>query len=88
MKTRIEKDELGTREIPYEAYYGIQTLRSKENFDIANRPISRQMIKGLAIVKKACAHANYEAGLITKEMLNAISLSCDEIFNGDRKSVV
>ena len=82
MKTRIEKDELGTREIPYEAYYGIQTLRSKENFDIANRPISRQMIKGLAIVKKACAHANFDAGLITKEMLNAISLSCDEIFNG------
>ena len=82
MKTRIEKDELGKREIPYEAYYGIQTLRSKENFDIAKRPISRQMIKGLAIVKKACAHANYDAGYINKEVLNAISLSCDEIFNG------
>ena len=34
MKVRIEKDELGFKEIPQEAYYGIQTLRSKENFDI------------------------------------------------------
>lgn len=82
MKTRMEKDELGVREVPYEAYYGIQTLRSKENFDIAKRPISRQMIKGLAIVKKACAYANFDAGLIDKDVLNAISLSCDEIFNG------
>ena len=82
MKTRIEKDDLGEREIPYEAYYGIQTLRSKENFDIAKRPISRQMIKGLALVKKSCAYANYDAGLISKEIRDAISLSCDEIFNG------
>lgn len=82
MKTRIEKDELGQRQVPYEAYYGIQTLRSKENFDIAKRPISRQMIKGLAIVKKACAYANFDAGLINREVLSVISLSCDEIFNG------
>lgn len=82
MKTRIEKDDLGEKEIPYEAYYGIQTLRSKENFDIAKRPISRQMIKGLAVVKKAAAYANYDAGHLTKEMRDAISLSCDEIFNG------
>ena len=68
MKTRIEKDELGQRQVPYEAYYGIQTLRSKENFDIAKRPISRQMIKGLAIVKKACAYANFDAGLINREV--------------------
>ena len=47
MKVRIEKDELGIKEIPNEAYYGIQTLRSKENFDIVQRPISRDMIKAL-----------------------------------------
>ena len=66
MKFRIEKDELGTKEIPNEAYYGIQTLRSKENFDIVQKPISRGMIKGLAIVKKAAAKANLDAGLISK----------------------
>ena len=82
MKNRIEKDELGEREIPYEAYYGIQTLRSKENFDIAKRPISRQMIKGIAVVKKAAAYANHDAGYLDKKLRDVISLTCDEIFNG------
>ena len=82
MKVRIEKDELRSREIPYEAYYGIQTLRSKENFDIVKRPISRNMIKGVAIVKKAAAKANKDAGLLTKEVSDAICLACDEILNG------
>lgn len=82
MKFRIEKDELGTKEIPYEAYYGIQTLRSKENFDIVKRPISRNMIKGLAIVKKAAAKANCEAGLIDSKVCDAICMTCDEILNG------
>lgn len=82
MKSRIEKDDLGEKLIPNEAYYGIQTLRSKENFDIAKRPISRQMIKGLAIVKKAAAYANYDAGYLKKEHRDAISLACDEILNG------
>ena len=82
MKTRIERDNLGEKEVPYEAYYGIHSLRSQENFDITKRPISRQMIKGLALVKKSCAYANYDAGFLTKEMRDAISLTCDEIFNG------
>ena len=82
MKVRIEKDELGSKEIPYEAYYGIQTQRSKENFDIVKRPISRNMIKSLAIIKKAAAKANYDAGLLTKQVSDAICLACDEIING------
>lgn len=82
MKFRIEKDDLGELQVPVEAYYGIQTLRSKQNFQIAKRPISRQMIKGLAIVKKVAARSNFEAGLLSKEIANAISLSCDEILNG------
>jgi len=82
MKVRIEKDDLGEKEVPVEAYYGIQTLRAMENFNIAQRPISRQMIKGLAVVKKAAAKANFECGYLTEELYNAIALSCDEIFNG------
>ncbi len=82
MKYRIEKDELGEKEIPIEAYYGIQTLRSKENFDIVQRPICRQMIKALATIKKAAAKANFEAGLLTKQVSEAICLTCDEIING------
>lgn len=82
MKTRIEKDSLGEVEIPYEAYYGIYTHRSKENFQITKRGLSRQMIKALANVKKACARANQEVGLMDEKCAEAISLSCDEILNG------
>ncbi|MFA6627145.1 MAG: lyase family protein [Bacilli bacterium] len=82
MKFRIEKDELGELQVPAEAYYGIQTLRAKKNFEITKRPISRQMIKGLAVVKKAAAKANVDAGFITKDVGEAITLSCDELLNG------
>lgn len=82
MRLRIEKDELGEVVIPAELYYGIHTYRAKENFQISKRPICRQMIKGLATVKKAAAYANYDAGLISKEIRDAISLCCDEILNG------
>ena len=82
MKYRIEKDELGELQVPLEAYYGIQTLRSKNNFEIAKRPISRQMIKALAIIKKAAAKANTDAGFISKEVNEVIALSCDELLNG------
>jgi len=82
VKFRIEKDELGELQVPAEAYYGIQTLRAKKNFEITKRPISRQMIKGLAVVKKAAAKANVDAGFITKDVGEAITLSCDELLNG------
>lgn len=82
MRYRIEKDELGEMQVPAEAYYGIHTLRSKRNFQISKRPISRQMIKGLANVKKSAAMANLDAGLITKDVCEAIVLSCNEILNG------
>ena len=82
MKSRIEKDSLGEVEIPQEAYYGIYTYRNKESFQITKRGISKQMVKSLAIVKKACAFANFECGLLTKQEYEAISLSCDEIING------
>lgn len=82
MRYRIEKDSLGEKQIPAEAYYGIQTLRSKENFEITKRGICRQMIKGLAYVKKACAKANADCGYLDEKKAKAIMLSCDEILNG------
>lgn len=82
MRYRIERDALGERQVPAEAYYGIQTLRAKENFEITKRGICRQMIKSLAIVKKACAKANCDAGMISEENARVIMLSCDEILNG------
>lgn len=82
MKFRIEKDSLGEMQIPAEAYYGIHSLRSHDNFDITKRGISRQMIKALAIVKKAAAKANLDAENLDPKVAKAIMTACDEILNG------
>ena len=82
MKYRIEKDELGEMKIPLDAYYGIMTLRSKENFCVAKEKIHKQMIKSLAIVKKTAALANKDANLLTLDQAKAIANACDEIING------
>ena len=82
MKYRTEKDAIGEIKIPAEAYYGINTLRSKNNFDITKRGIPRQMIKALAYVKKAAAKANSDDSLISDGVAKAIMTACDEILNG------
>ena len=82
MRYRIERDSLGERQVPAEAYSGIETLRGKENFEITKRGICRQLIKALAIVKKAAAKANIDAGNISEKVGKAIMLACDEILNG------
>lgn len=64
METREEKDFLGTKEVPVDAYYGIQTLRAVENFPITGNKLHEELIKALAIVKKAAALANTEVGLL------------------------
>ncbi len=82
MRYRIEKDSLGELKVPAEVYYGIQTLRGKDNFEITKRGICRQMIKSLVIVKKAAAKANLDAGLLNEKVAKAIMAACDEILNG------
>lgn len=82
MRYRIEKDNLGECQIPAEAYYGIYTLRCKDNFNITKRGLPRQFIKGLALIKKAAAQTNQTMGYISSDKAKAIMLSCDEILNG------
>lgn len=82
VRYRIERDALGEKQVPAEAYYGIHSLRSKENFDITKRGINRQMIKALAYIKKACAKANSDVGYLENEKAKVIMLACDEILNG------
>ena len=82
MRYRIEKDALGEKQISAEAYYGIHTLRGKENFELTKRGLNRQMIKALATIKKSAAKANADIDLLSSEFANAIALSCDEILNG------
>ena len=82
MLSRIEKDEFGEMELPLNAYYGIKSLRNNENFTVTKMKIYKQIIKSLAIVKKACALANYDAGYLNLEKTKAIANACDEVING------
>jgi len=82
---RIEKDFLGSRELPDDVYYGVQTLRGLENFRITDVPISRtpSLIRALAQVKKACALANRDCGVLEDRIAEAIIHACDRILAGE-----
>ena len=82
MKTRLERDSIGSKEVPADAYYGVQTIRCAENFDITGCRIDKLFINSMAKVKKAAAAANLGAGEISQEMHNAITAACDEIISG------
>ncbi len=83
-RTRSEHDLLGDREVPAERYYGIQTLRAIENFNISGVPLSffPALIEALAMVKMAAAKANYDLGLLAKPVMEAICQACTDIING------
>ncbi|MBN2149240.1 MAG: aspartate ammonia-lyase [Anaerolineales bacterium] len=83
--TRIEHDLLGERAVLAERYYGVQTLRAIENFNITGIPISHypNFINSLAYIKKAAALANQELGLLEVEKAEAITAACDRILAGE-----
>ncbi len=80
--TRKETDSIGTKRIPQEAYYGVQSLRAQENFSITGSHLHPEMIKSLARLKKACALANAAAGVVDEKIANAIEQACDLILAG------
>jgi len=83
-RTRNEHDLLGERAVPDERYFGVQTLRATENFNISGVTLNFYpvLIQALAMVKMAAAKANYELGLLSKPVTDAIVQACNEIVNG------
>lgn len=81
---RTESDLLGTRKVPKDAYWGIQTLRAKENFGVSLVTLYNYstFITAMAMVKKACAMANRDLGDLSKKNADAIIQACDEIIDG------
>jgi aspartate ammonia-lyase len=79
---RIESDFLGSKEVPEVAYYGIQTLRAVENFPITGYRIHEDLIKALAIVKKAAALANMDVKHLYVGLGDSIVKAADEIIAG------
>src|SRR4051794_121857 len=82
--TRLEHDLLGPKEVPIDAYYGVQTARALENFHISGVELRLypNLIKGLAMVKMAAARANVECGQFSKEILIGIEQACLELIEG------
>ncbi len=87
MANRIEKDFLGEKQIPEDAYYGVQTLRGKENFHITGIPMSLEpnFVKAFGYVKKAAALANRDLGVLDARIANAIASACDRLIAGDMR---
>jgi fumarate hydratase, class II len=84
MNLRTEKDTMGTVQVPADRYWGAQTQRSIDNFKIA-RDTNRmplEIIRAFAILKKAAALTNFEAGVLSKEKCDLIGKVCDEILEG------
>ncbi|MFV9510873.1 aspartate ammonia-lyase [Tepidibacillus sp. LV47] len=81
-KYRIERDLLGTKEVPKDAYYGIQTMRAVENFPITGYPPHKELIRAFGYVKKAAAMANKEVGSLNPRIADAIIQAAQEVIEG------
>jgi len=83
INTRVEKDLLGHKEIPAHCYYGVQTLRALENFNLSPNKLNQfpVFINALAMVKAACAEANFKINKLEENKYNAIQYACEQIIN-------
>jgi fumarate hydratase, class II len=84
MEYRIEKDTMGEVQVPSDVYWGAQTQRSIENFQIAQdiNKMPKEIIKAFAYLKHGAALANFEAGVLDEEKAKLIGVVCDEILEG------
>ena len=80
--TRTERDSLGTKDIPADVHYGIQTARAVENFPISGLHAHPALIRAIAMVKEAAAEANRELGLVDAKTADAIIQASQEVQQG------
>ena len=81
-KFREESDSIGSRKIPIDAYYGVQSLRGAENFNITGHRLHPEFIRAMAELKKAAAMTNKKVGTVKPEIADAIIAACDDILGG------
>jgi fumarate hydratase class II len=77
---RVEQDTMGPVNVPINALYTAQTQRAVENFPFGH-PLPKRLLTSMAQLKKACATANNELGLLPTEVMNAIHEAVDLIVN-------
>jgi len=83
LEYRIERDLLGEKQVPKDAYYGIQTMRAKENFPITGYPPHEELIRAFGYVKKAAAMANRDVGVLNDKIADVIIRASEEVIAGD-----
>ncbi len=83
-QTRTEKDLLGEKQIPADAYYGVQTMRALENFQVSGVKTNfyPDYVRAYAMVKLAAARANFDVGRMKKDRLDAIEKACQAVMDG------
>jgi len=79
---RTERDPLGERQVPSDAYYGIQTLRATENFSISGLRAPASLVTATVLIKKAAAEANVAIGRLAPNIGHAIVRAADEVLQG------
>ena len=79
---RIEKDTMGQMELPDDSYYGAQTQRAYQNFQVSNHKIPRPMIAAIAMIKRSAAIVNHNLGFLNSKTRDAIVRSSDEVIQG------
>ncbi len=79
---RIERDSLGEKAVPAEAYYGIQTVRAVENYPISGWRPFPELIRAVVRIKKCAAQVNAELGLLEESVARAIMVAADEALAG------
>jgi aspartate ammonia-lyase len=82
MKMRLEKDSIGQCEVPFDAHYGIQTLRAVQNYQISGYRAHPQLIRAMGMIKKAGARTNRELKLIDGKRAKAIQRAAEEVIEG------
>jgi len=82
MKMRTEKDSLGEKQVPAEAYFGIQTQRAVENYPISGYRAHPHLIRAMGMIKKAAALANRELKLLDNKRAAAIIQASEEVIAG------
>jgi aspartate ammonia-lyase len=82
MSTRTEKDSLGHKEVPSDAFYGIQTARAVENYPISGLRAHVTLIRAIAMVKEAAAEANRDLGVLDARTAEAIIAAAKEVQSG------
>ena len=82
MDYRVEKDSLGEIKVPKDVYYGAQTQRAINNFNISKEKIPQEVIRSYGFIKKAAAIVNNDLNLLEDEKKELIVKACDELIEG------